>query len=190
MGKAERSRAPRHGIRALSEAAPSPRRAAQGVDALRHGWPIHLDGGPVLQPIETCYDDAIASETLLISASRAGTLKLANQRDAAIPGEPVLLRGAERFSRDAALAVADPALDLAHPMKGPFKALPHDDWADQARAALDLARIAGILPAFLVAPEGAEPPVALTLADARAYADPANLIVAFAAPPIRGSMSR
>jgi GTP cyclohydrolase II len=178
LGKAERSRAPRHGIRALSEAAPSPRRAAQGVDALRHGWPIHLDGGPVLQPIETCYDDAIASETLLISASRAGTLKLANQRDAAIPGEPVLLRGAERFSRDAALAVADPALDLAHPMKGPFKALPHDDWADQARAALDLARIAGILPAFLVAPEGAEPPVALTLADARAYADPANLIVA------------
>ena len=56
----------------------------------------------------------------------------------------MLLRGAERFSRDAALAVADPALDLAHPMKGPFKALPHGDWADQARAALDLARIAEV----------------------------------------------
>ena len=128
----------------------------------------------MLQPIETCYEDALASETLLISASRAATLKLSNQRDAAIPGEPVLLRGAELFSCDAALAVADPALDLAHPMKGPFKALPHDDWADQARAALDLARIAGILPAFMVAPEGAEPPVTLTLA----YADPAHLIIA------------
>ena len=132
----------------------------------------------MLQPIETCYDDSLTSEMLLISASRAVTLKLANQREAAIPGEPVLLRGAERFSRDMALAVADPALDLAHPMKGPFKALPHDDCADQARAALDLARIAGIPPAFMVAPEGAEPPVTLTLADARAYADPANLIIA------------
>ena len=89
----------------------------------------------MLQPIETCYDDALMADTLLISASRAVALKLANQREAAIPGEPVLLRGAERFSRDAAQAVADPALDLARPMKGPFRALPHEDWTDQARAA-------------------------------------------------------
>ena len=41
----------------------------------------------------------------------------------------------------AALAVADPALDMANPLKGPFRALALE-WEEQARAALDLARVA------------------------------------------------
>ena len=130
-----------------------------------------------MQPIETAYREGLSAETLLVSASRAATLKLANQRDAAIPGEPVLLRGAEPFTHARAMAAADPASDLANPLMGPFKAMPIE-WTEAARAALELARIAGILPAFMVAPSHAEPPVAVTLEEIAAHADPAHLLIA------------
>jgi GTP cyclohydrolase II len=49
----------------------------------------------------------------------------------------------------AARALADPATDLANPFQGPYVAKPcHHDAA--ARGALELARIAGLLPAFFV----------------------------------------
>src|SRR5205814_9002535 len=44
------------GVRALSEplSQPSPsRRAAQAVDALRHGWPLRIGQAPLLLPVET-----------------------------------------------------------------------------------------------------------------------------------------
>ena len=138
---------------------------------------MRVDGAPVLQPVETAYGANLSAETLLLSASRAATLKLANQREAAVPGEPVLLRGAEAFDLPLALAVAEPALDLANPLKGPFKALPLD-WADAARGALELARLAGILPAFMVAPDGADAPVEVVREDIAAFADPAGLQIA------------
>ena len=50
--------------------------------------------------------------------------------------------------------VADPALDLLYPMKGPFAA-EHLDHRAAAKAAMELARLAGVLPAFLVDPEPA-----------------------------------
>ena len=156
---------------------PSPsRRAALAVDALRHGWPLAIEGAPLLQPVETAFSE-IRGEAMLISATRAATLKLANQREAAVPRTPVLLRGAESFDLSAALAVADPALDLQSPLKGPFKALPLA-WEEQARAALELARIAGILPAFLVDPAGATEPASLEAGDLAAFADPARLHIA------------
>ena len=156
---------------------PSPsRRAALAVDALRHGWPIAAAGAPLFQPIETAFGEMTA-DTLLISASRAATLKLANQRDAAVPGMPVLLRGAEPFDLAAALAIADPSLDLAKPLKGPFQALAFE-WAEAAAAALELARTAGILPAFMVAPSGAGEAQSFDPADIAALADPQRLVIA------------
>ncbi len=146
------------------------------MDALRHGWPLALAGAPLLQPVETAFGE-VSGDTMLISASRAATLKLANQREAAVPRQPVLLRGAEGFDLSHALAVADPALDLNAPMKGPFKALPLA-WEEQARAALELARIAGILPAFLVDPVGAGEPVALEATDLAEFADAQALRIA------------
>ena len=136
------------------------RRVALAIDALRHGWPIAIDGMHLL-PAETGYGLGITAPRMLISCARAATLKLANQRAAAAPEAPVLLRGAERFDLAAARALADPALDLRHPMKGPFLAEPIADLA-AASAALELARLAGILPAFLVdpAPPGEAQPVA------------------------------
>lgn len=133
-----------------------------------------------MQPIETAFGEGLRAEALLIAASRAATLKLANQREAAIPGAPVLLRGAEPFDLAAARAVADPSLDLATPLKGPFQALPLD-WSETATAALDLARLAGILPAFMVDPDGAGEAQAFAPADLAAHTDPARLMIATSA---------
>jgi GTP cyclohydrolase II len=113
----------------------------------------------------------------LISAARAATLKLANQREAADGHAPVLIRAAEPLDLAAARPIADPALDLVAPLKGPFVAEPLD-WPGEAVAALELARIAGILPAFLVEPRPAGEPVALEVADLGAFLDPAALAIA------------
>ncbi|EJL20713.1 GTP cyclohydrolase II [Novosphingobium sp. AP12] len=128
------------------------RRVALALDALRHGWPVRVASGDVLLPAETAFAPGVVAPRMLISAARAVTLKLANQREAAVPEAPVLIRAAEPFDLDTARAVADPALDLAWPMKGPFAAQ-HIDDLGSARTAMELARLAGILPAFLVAPE-------------------------------------
>src|SRR3546814_1998065 len=66
----------------------------------------------------------------------------------------------------AATALADPQLDLATPMKGPFAAIPVIA-PDLAAAALQLARIAGILPAFFVRTDAADSEVSITPADIR-----------------------
>ncbi|GIX21153.1 GTP cyclohydrolase II [Erythrobacter cryptus] len=124
---------------------------------------------------------------MLISAARAATLRLANQREAAAPHAPVLIAGAADFTLAEALPIADPALDLGHPFKGPFKALPLE-WADEAAAVLDLARIAGILPAFLVDPAEAGEPVPFAAADLAAYAEAGALrIITRARLPIAAS---
>jgi GTP cyclohydrolase II len=164
-----------HGVRALS-AIPSSRRAAQAVDALRHGWPLKVGAAPLLLPVETAPGEA-SSTRALISAARAATLKLANQREAADPHAAVLIRAAESLDLASALPIADPALDLAAPLKGPFLAEPLD-WPEEAAAAMELARIAGILPAFLVAPEPAGEAVEVTPADLAAFLDSTTLAIA------------
>lgn len=130
-----------------------------------------------MQPIETAFGEELRAYTLLISASRAATLKLTNQSEAAVPGKPVLVRGAEPFELSAARAVADPSLDLATPLKGPFQALPLD-WSEAAAAALELARLAGILPAFMVAPSGASEAQGFAPQDLTAFAAPSRLQIA------------
>jgi GTP cyclohydrolase II len=173
VGAAVRSRAADHGVRHLSAPSPTPspaRRAAQAVDALRHGWPLAFAGGPTLLPVETAIAQGASAPQMLISAARASTLKLANQREAAVPHAPVLIAGGEDFTLRDALPIADPALDLGNPLKGPFKAAGLD-WAETAAAALELARIAGILPAFMVDPVDAGEAVPVAASDLAAYAD-------------------
>jgi len=153
------------------------RRTALAIDALRHGWPIVVDDALALLPAETGFGPGVAAPRMLISAARAVTLKLANQREAAVPEAPVLIRGAEPFDLVNARAVADPALDLQYPLKGPFAAerLEH---AEAARTALELARLAGILPAFLVSPDPPGEAQPVGSADLLAWRDPAALIIA------------
>ncbi len=114
---------------------------------------------------------------MLISAARAATLKLANQRDAAEPHAPVLIGGAEALDLVAARPIADPALDMANPFKGPFMAMPLD-WHDHAVAAMELARLAGILPAFLVDPRDAGESETVSGADLIAWTDTDRLVIA------------
>ena len=101
------------------------RRAALAIDALRRGWAItveHLGQALCLLPIETARDVA-GAHAILLSASRAATLKLMNQRAAADTALPVMIKAPADLDINLALAVADPTLDLRYPMKGPFEAL-------------------------------------------------------------------
>ena len=154
------------------------RRVARALDALRHGWAIRVsgaDGALDLLPTETAFaEPGLNAPQMLISDARAVTLKLANQRAAAAPHAPVLIRGAEPFTLDLARAIADPALDLRYPLKGPFLAEPIAA-GDAATAALELARRAGILPAFLML-SGADAEE-VTAADLAAWKHSANLTI-------------
>jgi len=147
------------------------------VDALRHGWPIKVGEASVLLPVETALAPDARSDRALISAARAATLKLTNQRDAADGHHPVLIRAAEPISLESALPIADPALDPVTPLKGPFKVESIACMAE-AEAAMELARIAGILPAFLFAPSPVGEVVTLKATDIAQWADPARLTIA------------
>lgn len=158
----------------------SSRAVARAVDALRRGWPVAI-GPYALLAIETgdagqlsAFDPDGAADVLL-SAGRAETLKLANQREAANPGHAVRIERAPWLDFDAATALADPALDLATPLKGPFRAVPAGDQA-AADAALELARVAGVLPAFFVRDAAGDS--AISPKDIAAFSDPARLRLA------------
>ncbi|MBD2843012.1 GTP cyclohydrolase II [Erythrobacter rubeus] len=157
------------------------------MDALRHGWPLAFADGPVLLPVETAIASGATARRMLISSARAVTLKLANQLEAAAPHEPVLIRGGERFDMSTAVPIADPALDLRNPLKGPFKA-EAIEWEASAKAAMELARIAGILPAFMVDPEDAGEAQPVTASDLDHYSDAGSLdIITRARLPVSAS---
>jgi GTP cyclohydrolase II len=87
---------------------------------------------------------------VLLSAGRAATLKLANQRDAAEPDAPVLIERAPWVDFAMATALSDPQFDLDTPFKGPFRAIPVAA-LEAASAALTLARVADAEDAEIVA---------------------------------------
>jgi len=134
------------------------RDVARAIDALRRGWPAAVDDISFLA-VETAdseslaaFDGAVSPASLLISGNRAATLKLTNRRDA-LPTEPVLIKRSPWLDLAMATAVADPALDLAHPLKGPFQTAPLCS-PPTATAALRLARLAGLLPALFTRRDG------------------------------------
>ena len=131
------------------------RSVARAIDALRRGWPVAIDGVITVLAIESADANRLAAfeadtaANLLISASRAVTLKLTNQRAAAVEAGPVMIARTAWLDLPAAMALADPATDLSHPFQGPFAAIDVTHHA-AAQAALDLARHAGLLPAFFI----------------------------------------
>jgi GTP cyclohydrolase II len=84
---------------------------------------------------------------LMISGERAAALNLSNERDAADPGAPVVLGHADWLDAGIALAIADPGRDLDRAPMGPLHPVT-PDCLQTGRAALDLARSAGLLPAL------------------------------------------
>jgi GTP cyclohydrolase II len=155
-----------------------PKAAAKAIDALRRGWVVAVIGENAtigLVAIETGSD--VAGVTgLLLSASRAATLKLANQFAAADTALPVMIARPADLDMSLALAIADPALDMRFPMKGPFLADALPD-AAAAKAAMELAREAGLLPAFLVV-DPALADAQVSPADVAAFQDADQLRIA------------
>lgn len=159
------------------------RAAPKAIDALRRGWPVVIDGAVTVLAIESADAHRLAafegynSANILISASRAATLKLMNQRAAAVEAGPVMIARAPWLDLPAAVALADPATDLAYPFKGPFTAI---DVAhlEAARAALDLARHSGLLPAFFILDHPLPDVDGVRSADVAAWETPDSLAIA------------
>jgi GTP cyclohydrolase II len=122
---------------------------------LRAGRPVRI-GGPqpaAVLSIETATQELLDlldprhQAKLLISGERAAALNLANERDAADPSAPVVIGHADWLDAATALAIADPGKDLDRSPIGPLHPVTVD-CAETARAALDLARSAGLMPAL------------------------------------------
>lgn len=160
------------------------REVARAIDALRRGWPVVIDAALKLLAIETADSTRLTGFApdgrydILLSPERAATLMLANQRPAAASPSAVRVAQAPWLDLDTATMLADPARDLSSPMKGPFATMPVGAEAAGA-AALKLARLAGVLPAFFVrdgdGPGDAPRPAAADILD---YDSPAHLAIA------------
>jgi len=165
----------------LTDGRPDARATARAIDALRRGWPVRIDGLGFLA-IETADEeglaafDASAPADILISGNRAATLKLANQREA-VPTGPVRITRAPWTDLAGATALADPALDLATPYKGPFRTVPLEPQA-AAEAALRLARLAGLLPAFFIGGDAGPDPLSIESADVAEVGPTASITIA------------
>lgn len=136
---------------------PPPIRTA--IAALRGGRPVRIEGAaPItIVAVETATPELLAlvdpqrKGPLLISGERAGALALANERDAADPAQPVLIERSDWLDAESGLAVADPGRDLDRGPIGSLHPLPLES-AETARAALAVARSAGLLPAVWIVP--------------------------------------
>ncbi len=132
--------------------------AEAASDALRRGRIIGVGGLAVLSAELADADALAALETgtragLIITARRAAVLNLANQIAAAAPDpEPVWVDRPDWLDLPGSRAVADPVLDLATPFKGPFRTRSLAGAATSARAAIQLAKHAGLIPAVYAVP--------------------------------------
>ncbi|HVI05377.1 MAG TPA: GTP cyclohydrolase II RibA, partial [Sphingomicrobium sp.] len=135
-----------------------------GIAMLRAGRPVRIIG-PVpiaILAVETATQELLDlldpdhRASLMVSGERAAALHLANERDAADPDSPVVISPAAWLDAATALAIADPGKDLERPPTGPLHPVA-PQCVETVRAALDLARSAGLLPAlWLLDPKVAE----------------------------------
>jgi GTP cyclohydrolase II len=131
----------------------------RALAALRGGRPVRIEGAaPIgILAVETATPELLEMidpghrARLLISGERAAALALANERDAADPGQPVLLERSPWLDGETALALADPGRDLDRGPIGPLHPV-HLGSAGEGRAGLALARAAGLLPALWIVP--------------------------------------
>ena len=125
------------------------------IATLRAGRAVRIDGSEpaAIAAVETATQELLDlldpkhEARLLISGERAAALNLANERDAADPAAPVVLDRADWLDARMALALADPGRDLDRAPSGPLHPIGLS-CLETARAALDLARSAGLLPAL------------------------------------------
>ncbi len=147
---------------------------AGAVDAFRAGRGVRIadTGGEALAwATETISDRVLAglgpSPLLLLTHARAATLKIrlyTHPVVAIIPEAP--------FTAERLRAIADPSVDLAAPLKGPFEAR-REALPETFAAAVKLAKLAGLLPSAVVSQSAVPPGTAftLTLDAVRGYED-------------------
>jgi GTP cyclohydrolase II len=87
---------------------------------------------------------------LILTHARAATLKIRLYTD-----EVVSIPLSRKTTAAEIRAIADPATDLEHPMKGPFEAA-RGVLPQAAAVSVRLAKLAGLLPATVIVPIGAE----------------------------------
>jgi GTP cyclohydrolase II len=139
------------------------------VAMLRSGRPVRITGseGLTVGAVETTTEELLELRDpdhrarMMISGQRAAALKLANERDAADPHAPVTIERTEWLDAATALAIADPGRDLDRGPAGPLHPVAPQS-IEASRAALALARSAGLLPAlWILGPSDADPIVSL-----------------------------
>ena len=162
---------------------------AHAIAAIRSGRPVRIEGA---KPIAIASIESITAEQLalldpagaaplLISGARGAALSLANERDAADPERPVLLARADWIDPESALDLADPGRDFDRAPTGPLEPMAFD-FPEEAAAALQLARLAGLLPALWVLDAGCA--TTLVMAEAVVAARPSVDLIARAALPL------
>jgi GTP cyclohydrolase II len=127
------------------------------IAALKTGRAVRIESERPLTvlSIETASPDLLAdfdpahSAPLLLSGWRAAALSLANKLEAADPGEPVLIAREAWLDADAARSFADAGRDSERGPLGPLRPL-KIEYPAEARAALKVSRLAGLLPGLWV----------------------------------------
>ena len=139
-------------------ASPEHRQVEDAVDALRRGRIVTVTRAGKTKLSVRAVDfltlDQVEPNTqLLLSGPRATSLKITARREAA-GADAVLLDIPYNNAENRLawiIACADPVRDLAFPLKGPFTPLEiPEDAQGVAQAALELARLARLLPALIV----------------------------------------
>ena len=160
----------------------------RAVAALKTGRPVRIESSRPLTilSVETATEamlewlDPTAKAPLLISGWRAEALALANRRESADPANPVLVERSDWLDPASARSIADPGKDGDRSPLGPLQPIDLDSPAE-ARSALKLARLAGLLPALWIV----EADSAMSLkADALRSAGPDVTLVARARLPL------
>ena len=148
----------------------SPGSVRTGIALLRAGRPVRIAGpaSTAVLAVETATQELLNLldpkhiARLLISGERAAALRLGNERDAADPAAPVVICHAPWMDASTALAIADPGRDLDRGPIGPLHPMT-DECVETSRAALDLARSAGLLPAlWMLDPEVTDVAISVT----------------------------
>ena len=127
------------------------------IAALKTGRPVRIEAKRRLTflSVETASSDVLdivdagGAAPLLISGRRAAALSLANRLEAADPGEPVLVAREPWLDAGAARSLADAGRDSDRAPLGPLRPMGFE-WTEEAKAALKLARLAGLLPGLWV----------------------------------------
>ena len=147
-------------------------RVIRAVDAFRRGLPVAIkaaSGGTVLafavETLPAATWKALRKPRLVLTHERARTLKIRVYTPDVVAVVP-----RSDIAHAELVAIADPGDDLTYPIKGPFDAL-REALPNSYAESVKLAKLAGLLPAAIVARADIEAGATLSAGDILAYDD-------------------